>query len=197
MKVLKNILIGYLVIHLLCMIIIGFASFSTFQSEENQENLNPFGKFVANSASYFETPKPVTDAIFFYAKYTGTNRGYSFFSPNISPVKVSMRFMADGKQIKLPFKSPESKLKFRSANLHFNSNIFDIEEREIILKSISSSLFNDHPEVDQIDIYLDLFRFNTLENAQKEGAKVMYKEILGFSTTKNKELAMQATTIQN
>jgi hypothetical protein len=178
------------------MLIIGFASFTSFQDEESQAKLNPFGKFIANQSTLFETPKPVTDFIYFYAKYTGTNRGYSFFSPNLSPIKVSMRFMADGKEIKLPFKSPESILKFRSANLHFNSNIFDVEEREVILKSIASSLFSDHQEIDKIDVYLDLFRFNTLESAATEGHQVMHKEILGFSTTKNKDIAMQTSSFK-
>ncbi|WP_046757837.1 hypothetical protein [Kordia jejudonensis] len=197
MKTTKKILLGYLAVHLLFMLIIGFASFTSFQDDESQAKLNPVGKFIANKASLFETPKPVTDFIFFYAKYTGTNRGYSFFSPNISPIKVSMRFMADGEEIHLPFKSPESFLKFRSANLHFNSNIFDVEEREVILKSISSSLFSDHQDIDKIDIYLDLYRFNTLESAATDGHQVMYKEILGFSTTKNKEVAMQTNSFKN
>ncbi|MEM6685347.1 MAG: hypothetical protein AAF617_06070, partial [Bacteroidota bacterium] len=188
---------GYLTMHIACTLIIGFVSFSTFQSEENQERLNPVGKFIANSASYFQTPKAVTDFIYCYAKFTGTNRGYSFFSPNVTPVKIDLRFMADGKQITLPIKSQESYVKFGCANLHFNSNFFDGEEREIILKSISASLFNDYPEVDKIDVYLDLFRFNDLKSAQKVGPQMMHKAILGFSSTKNPELAMQTTSIQN
>ncbi len=191
MKIIKKILLGYLSVHCLFMLIIGFVSFTSFQDEKFQEELNPVGKFIVDKSSLFETPKPITDFIFFYAKYTGTNRGYSFFSPNISPNKISLRFMADGKEIHLPLKSPESFLKFRVANYHFNSKIFEIEEREIILKSISSSLFSEHEDIDKIDIYLDLYRFNTLENVAIDGYQVMYKEILGFSTTKNKEVALQ------
>lgn len=182
--ILKKVLILYFIIHVIFMLIVGFTSFTDFKDKETYNKLNSVGQIIVEYSDLFQCSKPLTDFIFFYSIYTGTNRGYAFFSPNISPTKVNISFVADGKEIKLPFITQESKLKFGCANLHFNSNIFDIDEREIILKSISSYLFSNNPNIDKLDIYLKLKHFMDLETVRNLGYKVHHKSILGFSATK-------------
>lgn len=198
MKIFKNILLGYLAIHVLFMLIVGFSSFSNFSSLTDMDTynrLNPAGKLVVDQTDLITVPKPATDFIFFYSIYTGTNRGYSFFSPNISSVKVDMIFMADGKEVELPFVMQESKLKFSCANLHLHSRLFDVEERDIILKSISSSIFSNNPGIQELDIYFDLYRYQDLQTVIDSSYMVKNKKILGFSVRNNKRVAMETTTL--
>jgi len=197
MKTLKKVLTAYLGIHMLFMLIVGFSSFSNFSSQTDEDTyntLNPAGQFVVDMTDWFTIPKPATDFIFFYSIYTGTNRGYSFFSPNISKIKVDILFMADGKEVDLPFVTSESKLKFSCANLHLHSRLFEEEERDIILKSISSSIFSNNPEIQELEVYLDLYKYQDIETVRNSEYEVQNKKILGFSVTKNKRVAMQNVT---
>jgi len=191
MVILKKILVVYLFGHILFMLIIGFSSFSSFIDETTFKELNPVGQFIVKKTDMYTLPKQLTDFVFFYSIYTGTNRGYSFFSPNISPTKVNILFMADGKEINLPFKTQESRLKYGCTNLHLSSKIFDKEEREIILKSLSSSLFSNNPDIEKLDIYLDLHNYTDLKTVKNDGYNVQHKRILGFSALKNNVIALE------
>ncbi|WP_299712140.1 hypothetical protein [uncultured Tenacibaculum sp.] len=190
MKTFKYILLGCLVAHIAFMLIIGFTSFTEFKDDqEAYSKLNPTGQKIVDYSSFFKCSEAVTDFIYCYSIFTGTNRGYSFFSPNVTQIKVDIAFMANDKKIELPLLTQESKLKFGCANLHFKSNIFNVEERELILKSISSYLFSANPDIEKLDVYLNLSRYMDLETAKSLGYKVAHKSILGFSATKHQKIA--------
>ena len=189
MKTFKYILIGYLITHITFMLIVGFTSFTGLKDKKSYETLNPAGQAIVDFSSLFECSKSVNDFIYFYSIFTGTNRGYSFFSPNVAETKVDIAFVADGNRIELPLLTQESKLKFECANLHFKSNIFDEEERDVILRSISSYLFSANPDIDKIDVYLHLSKYMDLQTARDLGYGVKRKSILGFSATKKEKIA--------
>ncbi len=189
MKTLKYILLSFLVIHITFMLIIGFTSFTEFESEDSYKTLNPVGQKIVDFSSLFICPDDVNDFIFFYSIFTGTNRGYSFFSPNVTPIRVGISFTNQNKEIGLPLLTKESKLKFKCTNLHFNSNIFDVEEREQILKSISSYLFSNNPDIEQLDVYLNFQHYSDLKTVRNSGYQVDKKSILSFSATKHEKIA--------
>tara|TARA_B110000503_G_C7119309_1_gene401745 strand:- start:465 stop:1058 length:594 start_codon:yes stop_codon:yes gene_type:complete len=187
MKNLKFILIAYFLLHTLMMVIIGFSSFSHFKDEVTYKKLNPFGKVIVDTATDYKSPQAIVDFIFLYSIYTGTNRGFSFFSPNVAASKVDINFMSNGKEVVLPFLTQELDLKFRCLNSHFNSNIFDIEERETILKSITSYIFSNNKNINQLDVYLNIEKYPSILITQDLGYQKYTNNILAFSITKKED----------
>ncbi|WP_299883998.1 hypothetical protein [uncultured Lacinutrix sp.] len=194
MKIIKKILASYFLIHIVLMMILGFSSFSYFKDDVTFNKLNPYGQAVVKKADEYRSPELIVDFIFLYSIYTGTNRGFSFFSPNVSASKVGITFMSNGKEIELPLKTQELALKFRCLNSHFNSNIFNIEEREIILKSISSYIFSNNTNLNQLDVYLDINKYPSLLISQEIGYQFYNKQILAFSITKNNDSNQNSVT---
>ena len=184
MKNVKKILLFYLLLHISIMLTIGFSSFSHFKSKDAHKKLNPFGKVIVDKASKYKSPQLIVDFIFLYSIYTGTNRGYSFFSPGVAGSKTEIKFMSNGKEIVLPFLTQEMNLRFRSLNSHFNSNIFDIEEREAILKSIASYIFSNNKNIKRLDVYLNIEKYPSILAAKDLGYQKYNNNILAFSITK-------------
>lgn len=184
MNTLKKVLIFYFILHVSIMLILGFSSFSHFSDDVTYKKLNSFGKSIVDKAVDYKSSQTIVDFIFLYSIYTGTNRGFSFFSPNVAASKVKIKFISNEKEVTLPFLTQELDLKFRCLNSHFNSNIFDIEERETILKSISSYIFSNNKNIEVLDVYLNIEKYPSISIAQEIGNKKYSKNILAFSITK-------------
>lgn len=185
MKTLKIILMSFFTIHFIVITVVGFSRFSELSSSKN-DKVNSFGQVVINKSKLVDNLNISTkDAIFFYSLFTGTNRGYAFFSPNVTSKKLELSFKSGEKTIQLPFKSLESDIKFFGANLYFNSNLDKIKERDSFLQSISTSFFNRDLKMKDIDVYLNLSIYSDIKSTKEKGFVVNKKIMLGFRAKKN------------
>ena len=185
MKTLKIFLILFFTIHFIVITVVGFTRFSELSSNED-EGINPFGAFIIKKSHVMDhlNGKP-KNTMFAYSLFTGTNRGYAFFSPNVSSKKLDLSFQSNGKHIYLPFKSTESDTKYFGANLYFNSNLDKSKERDSFLQSIATSLFNNNLELKDLDVYLNLSMYSDIKSTQNKGLVIQKKSIKGFTAKKH------------
>ncbi|MDH7446089.1 hypothetical protein [Aquimarina sp. 2201CG14-23] len=149
------------------------------------KKLNNGGKtIVKNVKPAVELKSKMIDFMMLYSSYTGASKGYSFFSPNVGGESSELLFIADGERVDFSLLSEESFLKFKTASYFFKSRMEDEELRELILKSMSAYLFNGNPEIEQIDIYLDLYKVEDLKKVKDHGFRLKNKKILGFTACK-------------
>lgn len=185
MKTLKIVLMLFFAIHFIVITVVGFSRFSELSVSEN-DKVNLFGHAVITNSKLVDKINDTTkDGIFFYSLFTGTNRGYAFFSPNVTSKKLELSFKSGDKIIQLPFKSIESDIKFFGANLYFNSNLDKVKERDSFLQSISTSFFNRDLSMKDIDVYLNLSVYSDIKNTSENGFTINKKSMLGFRAKKN------------
>lgn len=185
MKTLKIFLMLFLTIHFIVITVVGFTRFSELSSHE-EDGINPFGALIIKKSQVMNhlNGKP-KNVMFAYSLFTGTNRGYAFFSPNVSSKKLDLSFQSSGKSICLPFKCTESLTKYFGANLYFNSNLDKTKERDSFLQSISTSLFNNNIGIKDLDVYLNLSMYSDIKETQNKGLVIQKKSIKGFTAKKH------------
>ncbi|WP_130734726.1 hypothetical protein [Flavobacterium sp. J27] len=185
MKTLKIFLMLFFAIHFIVITVVGFSRFSELTTTEN-DKVNSFGQVIIKKSKWIDNLNLTTkDAIFFYSLFTGTNRGYAFFSPNVTSKKLELSFKSGDKIIEMPFRSVESDTKFFGANLYFNSNLDKIKERDSFLQSISTSFFNRDLNMKDLDVYLNLSMYSDINYTRENGLSINKKSMLGFRAKKN------------
>ena len=185
MKKLKIFLMLFFAIHFIVIIVVGFSRFSELTTLDN-ERVNSFGEIVIKKSKLVDNLNESTkDAVFFYSLFTGTNRGYAFFSPNVTSKKVELSFKCGDKVIELPFRSVESNTKFFGANLYFNSHLDRIKQRDSFLQSISTSFFNQDLTMKNLEVYLNLTMYSDINYTRENGLLINKKSMLGFKAKKN------------
>ena len=188
MKKTKNFLLLFLIFHLFSTLVINFSGYSYFSVDSYQHRLNRFGKVIVNEKAKlvdFEVTRPLLK---FHSSLLGTNRGYSFFSPNVSNEYMNLVFMANGKQVDIPLSSYETALKFKTARFFFESNFKDNELRNTILKSFSKWYFTHYNEIDKIDVYFDFYKFKPLQDLEKNGYNVVNEKIHGYTINRKNKI---------
>lgn len=187
MKTLKLLLLLFLIFHVLSTLIINFSGYADFSVDNYQHKLNPFGKHIVNNVAKSVDFAATRPALEFHSSFLGTNRGYSFFSPNVSREYMNLIFVADGKTLEIPLSSSESVLKFKTARFFFESNFKNETLRNHILKSFSRWYFLHNAEIDKIDVFFDFYKLNNLAEVKKNGYNVVNEKIYGFTVNrKNK-----------
>jgi hypothetical protein len=117
----KVILSVYFFVHFIFVLIVNLSSFSAFDSKT--ERLSKVGHFCVNEIDIIPVVKPAENLIAFYTNLTGTNRGYEFFSPNVSRASVKLVFISDkGEELQL-LHSAESRIKLLTLGVYFNYEI--------------------------------------------------------------------------
>lgn len=184
MKFLKIGLLLFFVINIYSAFIVNLEGYSKFGKNNYKDKLNSFGQMVVKNIHSLDKVSAPFDHIFIYqARYAGTDRGYSFFSPNVSHSSLNILFKADGKYLEMPLDSPESLLKFKTALYHFESSFKKKDLRDDILKSLAKWHFSQMPELHEIEVYFDLYQYQNLEDMPKE---IKNKRILAFTLTRSK-----------
>lgn len=188
MKALKIILFSFLVLHIFTLLIINFSGYKVFSHPDYIEKLNGFGKKVATNIEKVSPSDDVVNFVRAYSTYVGADRGYSFFSPNVSRSSIELQFVDNnGKELIIPFNSLESKLKFTTADSLFESYLIGNDElRDRILKSITKWLFTYNPEVTSIKVYLKLLHFEDLDSETVKEQHVQEDIFFGFTVERKK-----------
>lgn len=185
MKFLKIGLLVFFAINIYSSFIVNMDGYSKFGKGKYKDKLNPLGQLVVNNIHYLDKVSAPFDHLFrFQSQYIGTDRGYSFFSPNVSHSSLNILFKADGNYLEMPLESPESLLKFKTALYHFESSFKNKDFRDDILKSLAKWHFSQMPELNEIEVYFDLYQYQNLNEMPKE---IKNKRILAFKLTKSKD----------
>ena len=181
----KTILKILLITHIVSLLFVNIVAFKDF-TEKETKRLNPLGKSFLINFKINSIPAFIKNTIGLYSNTTGTNRGYEFFSPNISNGSSKFIFTSEnGKEIKV-LKSIESKVKFLTATYYFNIHIFDEDMRNKLLASICSRIFTLNPLVNGISVSIKFSRYNKLNNSFSENYKISYEKILLSKIKRNK-----------
>ena len=179
MRILKLSLSFFLVIHVFIALATNFSDYKIFSESNYIDRLNEFGKKLVNITPVNEVgryTRPCTT-------FMGTERGYSFFSPNVSRSSVEMVFVGDdGKEIHIPFNSAESRLKFSTTDSYLESYLVEDEEiRDKIIKSLAKWMFAYNTDLSSIKVYINLLKYNNLYAKDVRENHVQEKRFFGFT----------------
>ncbi len=181
---LKKKLLLFLMFHIVLVITVNLFSFSEFESSR-LKNLNPIGNWYINETALSPPAEPLKSAIGFYTNMTGTNRGYEFFSPNVSSGSVKLRFISDdGRELQLT-KSLESEVKVLTATIYYFKKITKTKVRDSITRSICKRLFEKYGDVNSIKVYLKMRHTDPINGIDPENFQTKEKEILLSTVQKN------------
>jgi len=176
-KEMKNTLKILLVFHIISLLFVNIVAFKDF-AEKETKRLNLLGKAFLSNFKINTIPLFIKNTIGLYSNMTGTNRGYEFFSPNVSNGSSKLIFISEkGKEIKV-LKSIESKVKFLTATYYFNIHIFDEDMKNKLLASISSRIFTLNPQINEISVYIKISKYNKLNNSITKNYNISYEKIL-------------------
>jgi hypothetical protein len=177
MKTIKIILIFLFAFHILCLFIINFSAFNDF-NKENSQKLNLLGEIYLSNFKPSTDSKFIQQTIEIYSNLTGTNRGYEFFSPNVSNSTVKLIFITNtGEELQI-LKANASELKRSTASIYINSQLFNPKLRDKILKSIAGRLFGLNPNVKKISVFLHFTNHKDLKNSNSNKCKTEIKTVL-------------------
>jgi hypothetical protein len=164
MRAVKITLILVFFVHLISVARFNLVAMDQLKKKDRSINrLNSFGEAMVYHGHFDYLTLPVFSIFNGYNVYTGTNRGYSFFSPNVTPVKVRISFSSNGKDIPIPLKTKESQSKLLVATYYLLNTQDTITTG--ILKAMSSRIFSLNPEVNQLEVYLELEKYQLLAQA--------------------------------
>lgn len=181
MKLFKIGLLTFFIIGFYSSMIVNLQGYSNFAGKDYQERLTNIGTIVVNSSGIIDKMSIFYNNGFrLLSTFNGTNRGYSFFSPNVSNSRVDISFVSEKGILKMPLESPESLQKFKTSLHYFKSNLDKEELRNSILTSFAQWHFAQNPNIHKIKVYFDLYEVNTLSNIEMGLPKDRRKKILGF-----------------
>lgn len=181
MKLLKLGLLTFFIISFYSSLVVNLQGYSNFDGKDYQKRLTNFGILVVNSSSIIDKGSIFYNNGFrLLSTFNGTNRGYSFFSPNVSNSRVDISFVSEDGILEMPLESPESLQKFKTSLHYFKSNLEKEELRNSILSSFAQWHFAQNPDIHKIKVYFDLYEVNSLSNIEMGLAKDRRKKILGF-----------------
>jgi len=175
----KIVLALFVALHVLLSIRFNLLGITALKLNNEENKINRLGKlFVGKKGGNLE--KALTISLFemsnFYNVYTGTNRGYTFFSPNISPIKATLCFFNGDDQLEIPLKNTESKSKLYTTTYYLLVHLDNEKIRNQILRPIASRLFTLHPEASTLESYIDLTKIPSLkEDTEREAVLTRLK----------------------
>jgi len=185
MKKLKIVLALFVGLHVLLAIRFNLLGLTALKLNNEENKINWLGKLLVGKKGG-NLEKALTGSLFkisnFYNVYTGTNRGYTFFSPNISPIKANLCFFNGDDQLEIPLKNTESKSKLSTTTYYLLVHLDNEKIRNQILRPIASRLFTLHPEASTLESYIDFAKIPYLKEDTEKGT--VSKRLKAFTITR-------------
>ncbi|MDO5615453.1 MAG: hypothetical protein Q4G16_04625 [Cruoricaptor ignavus] len=171
MTIKKTFLLIFLLFHIFCVVIVNLSAFVGLQKEE-VARFNWFGK------KYIDLTKNLdkNEIVSCYTNLTGTNRGYEFFSPNVSNFSLQVKFLDENANEIPLYRSFESITKFGTASYYLNSSLLNQKKRNEILASYSKRIFAMNENINKINVVLEVQEYKSLKHKCNNG--VFKKKIL-------------------
>lgn len=157
-KKIQTVLIILFLFHITASVFVNITSFNYLKQNNRDKNLNVMGKF------YIDNLKKVNIPFFIkvYTNYSGTIRGYAYYSPNIRNIKNKYEFYDGNKKIDGLMRTYESNLKFNTMLI----NLTDIIHNKSIRQDIAKSLYNNityNTPIKELNIKLKVQKFTPLK----------------------------------
>lgn len=151
------------------------------------KSINKYGAVLLKNIDLNIYDYKMFDALKVYGIYTGTARGYSFFSPNVSRVEKDFYFVSqDDQLIKPDTKYFETSFKFNAFKSGLFKEIFNTTDIDDHLSSLGAHLMSTNNSVDCIDMYLTYNKYNDLAMAKVDHPLCSTEEIHLFTLRKKK-----------
>jgi hypothetical protein len=128
--------LGFL-FHISLTFIVNVSSFK-YLKNNSKVKLNPVGLFYINNSISFKIPKGLK----LYANYTGTDKGYTYYSPNLPRAKYEYEFYNENVKIENIVCTKEAKIKFNTMMINFTDNVNNTSIRENIVQSLFQNIQN-------------------------------------------------------
>lgn len=182
MKSTKLVLILILCLHVICLLKANLQGLTFIDNADYKKNINPFGKAVNTFIKKIDMPENVWFYFrAFYATYSGTNRGYEFFSPNIPNTWIEFSYFANKKEIDIPLVSNEAKVKFFTSNFFLQKYFAKEKFRDRVLKSISMRLFSLDEKIREMEISITVNKIQPLNFYQSQNKMIARSVIPSFT----------------
>tara|TARA_B100000780_G_C21034269_1_gene414796 strand:- start:342 stop:893 length:552 start_codon:yes stop_codon:yes gene_type:complete len=181
----KLFLKALLITHIISLLFVNIISFKQFSKNETKR-LNSFGKSFLVDSKIATIPEFIKNTIGLYSNLIGSNRGYEFFSPNVSNGSSKLIFISENGQVIEIVKSIESQVKLLTATYHFNTYIFNEKMKNKILASICSRIFTLNPQINEISVYVKFSKYNELKNSYSKNYNISYEKTLLSTVSRNK-----------
>lgn len=180
----KNTLIIFLLFHVIVVVTVNLFSFKNF-SPSKTAKLNYVGQQYITNFQPTDPVEPIKSIVGFYANITGTNRGYEFFSPNVSSGAIQLRFEKENcEEIQL-LETSESSVKMVVATIYYFKKIKNEEAKNAITKSICKRIFEKNQDINTIKVYLKMRNVNPILSYTSE-SEFLEKELLISTVKKHK-----------
>ncbi|MFD2742879.1 MULTISPECIES: hypothetical protein [Sphingobacterium] len=177
----KIVLLALIIFHLISSIRFNILGLTALKLNNEENKINSFGKlFIGENGKKLEKNLTILplQATNLYGVYTGTNRGYSFFSPNVSSVTACLSFYNGKQKLEIPIKNVETKSKLLVMTYFLLLHLESEEIRNQIVLPTASRLFTQHPELSKIEAFIEYEKMPSLKNKKEPS---LYKNIKAFT----------------
>ena len=182
MKWFKYFLLSCLIIHIYASFLVNLTPLKRLITDKT--DLSLFGKWFKEKNT-FKYPKPLEIPLNVYSIYTGTNRGYEFFSPNVSSNYLEFEFVQNNIEMMFPLVSQEAQIKLLTAKVFLSSFLFNEDSRKQIMLSIGNRFFIQNSQVNEIQVFLKFTKFTQLKNFKISQITKQEKKVLAFTIRKH------------
>ncbi|MGE8536614.1 MAG: hypothetical protein ACN6OJ_18650 [Chryseobacterium sp.] len=159
-----------LIFHAIVSITNNIYSLSYFKDIKNIA-LNPVGKIYAQIVPTDTSYYP--DMIMYYSNYTGIDRGYAFYSPNLNRNKIEYSFSTNNNTTPIPisFNTKESNVKYMSMSINLTNMFDNRKKRNKLVKDISIFMLNQNKEIKDMNFIVSVRRIRLLNEKTLEDRK--------------------------
>lgn len=184
MKKIKYTLFFIVSFHILVSILINISSLSIL-------NTKKYIKFNSPALSILKNMKRLNIPLYIksYSNIAGIDRGYGYYSPNISSNKLNINVIdvKTNRPVNIISPSFESKLKYNTmlTNLHVFTTHY--QDRRLIVNSFSEYIFYKQQYINNIAINVNIFKINSLQDYEKTKILFTKKNIDSYIINRKKQ----------
>jgi len=150
------------------------------------KSINKYGAVFLKAIDVDIYDNQLFETLKIYGIYTGTARGYSFFSPNVSRIEKDFYFIGEDDQLVKPkTRYFETGFKYNAFKSGLFKEIFSQSDKNDYLKSLGAHFMSNN-SIDCIDMYMSYTKYNELETARIDQPISNTEDIHLFTLRKRK-----------
>ena len=148
------------------------------------KSINKYGKVFLKVIDVNIYDNQLFETLKVYGLYTGTARGYSFFSPNVPRTEKDFYFISEyGTRIKPQTKYFETSFKYNAFKTGLFKEIFSDSDKNNYLRSLGAHFMTAN-SIDCLDMYMTYIEYNDIDIAREDQSHCNTKEIHLFTLRK-------------
>ena len=162
MKKLQFLLLLLLLLHGILLLLANINSLNHLKSKTI--DLNFFGQKYTKYSSIIKFP----EVFILYLNYSGSDRGYAYYSPNVSREKVSFAITDQQNKKIIPIHTESSKFRFNILMINSTKIIENQKIRNQLIKSLSEYIFAKAKNVKELTLKINLKKLKTISEYHKD-----------------------------